>query len=522
MWLTLKEDKMFQKEKNRSNWLDKTIGFVNPRSEYERLAWRNALSGYDSASYSRPNSGWTVVNSPAEQVNQTQRHIIRARARDLERNSDIAEAIISNLERNVVGSGIKVQPKVIKTDGTEDEVLNIQIETLWKNWCRARNCDITGQQSFVEMQRMIVRRKTVDGGIFFIKAYTPGGTVPFCLQAREVDEIDSSIYTVTAPGKNRIINGVEMDQYNKPVAYWIKTITPDGLWLGQSERIIADKIIFLFKKQRPSQTREMSQLARTANRVRDINEYVEALSVKERILACLAVFIKKAIPGSMGRSISSNIDPKSGYQTKTLAPGMIEQLQPGDDVSVVSPSGQSSNAKDFIAIQQRLAGAGQGLSYEAASRDMSQVNYSSARQGLLEDQRTYSIEQQELVDHFGYEVYTEFIISAVLSGKLDIKDFWTNKERYLRHEWVMPGWSWIDPLKEVRANSEALATGQTTYAQICASSGQDWRQTFDQLAKEQKYAQDLGITLGVDKNATQEPDPNKPTPPNGDSAAQDN
>lgn len=140
---------------------------------------------------------------------------------------------------------------------------------------------------------------------------------------------------------------------------------------------------------------------------------------------------------------------------------MINELQPGDDISVVNPSGQASNAKDFISTQQRLIGSGQGLSYEAVSRDMSQVNYSSARQGLLEDIRTYKMMQKYLIEHLCKIVYREFVTAAVLSGKLNIPDFFSNKERYLRHSWITPGWDWIDPLKEAKANEVALNTGQT-------------------------------------------------------------
>jgi capsid protein len=59
-----------------------------------------------------------AVNGTAEQVDQPQRDIIRARARDLERNSDIAEAIIGPMERNIVGTGIRVQAKVMKKNGS--------------------------------------------------------------------------------------------------------------------------------------------------------------------------------------------------------------------------------------------------------------------------------------------------------------------------------------------------------------------------------------------------------------------
>lgn len=495
------------------NWLDRGIGFFSPSWAYKRSAWRGALRGfYDSGGTDRLNSRWTTVNATAEQTDQGQRDIIRARARDLERNSDIAEGILGPLERNVVGTGIIVQAKVKKSDGTEDDDLNQQIEDLFTEWSRARNCDVAGIQSFLEMQAMAIRRIKVDGGIIFVKCYTNTGPVPFSLQAREVDELDTSIYRLSNIGQNRIVGGIELDQYNRPVAYYLKQYTPNGFWTGKSERLEAQRVIYLWQKLRPTQIREMSSLAKTLPRVRDVNEYVEAVSVKERILACLSVFIKKSTPTGVGRNVK--IDSQSGYPVKTLSPGMIQELQPGDEINVVNPSGQSSNAKEFISIQQRLAGIGQGLSYEAVSRDMSQVNYSSARQGLLEDQRTYAMWQKFLIEHFCYEVYTEFVISAVLSGKLNISGFWNNKSRYLKHEWIAPGWSWIDPMKEVSANKVALETGQDTLAKICAERGLDWREVLKQRAKEIKMSQSLGIDItgGEKKNGKTQ---------GGDTAAQD-
>jgi len=160
---------------------------------------------------------------------------------------------------------------------------------------------------------------------------------------------------------------------------------------------------------------------------------------------------------------------------------MIQELEPGESVSVINPSGQASNAKEFVTTQQRLAGSGQGLSYEATSRDMSQVNYSSARQGLLEDQKTYTIMQDFIKDHLCYEVYTEFVISAVLAGKLNIPDFWQNKRNYLKHTWITPGWSWIDPLKEVKANIEAIESNMDTLANVCGSRGMDWKEVMKQI-----------------------------------------
>ena len=480
----------------KMDWIDRTLSFINPRAAYERIAWKQGIRGYDSGSRAGNNSGWVAINAPAEQMNQGQRDIIRARSRDLENNADIAEAIIGTFERNVIRTGMHVQAKPIGKDGNEDEKLGKTMEKLWERWCRPENCDITGESTFGEMQGMATRRMIADGGILFVLSDNPykNAEIPLILQMREVDEIDSTRFSYGAAGENRIINGIEVNEYNKPVAFWLKTITPDGLILGDSKRIDAERVIYLRKKIRPSQLREVPKLANTINRVRDVNEYSEAVSIKERVLACLSVFIKKAIPGGgvgRGSNIASPKDEKTGYAVKTLSPGLVTELMPGDDVTSVNPSGQASNAKEFIASQQRLIAAGQGLSYEAVARDMSEVNYSSARQGLIEDKKTYEMLQEYIKRHLCEKVWREFITQAVLADKLNIPDFFTNKEDYLNHDWIAPGSDWIDPLKEVKANAEALESNQVTLEDICAKSGRDWREVMAQRKKEIDFEKSL-------------------------------
>lgn len=474
--------------------LNKTLSYIAPKFTAERLAWQNYIrSSYDSGNTDRLNSGWTPINSTAELTNQGERDRIRARARDLERNSDIEEAIISTFERNVVGSGFQLQAK------TDDEEFNKNAQELFTKWQKAKNCDISERFSFFEMQNLSIRRTKVDGGLLFIKNYESNGILPFCLQMREVDEIDESIFSYTNKTNdgNRIINGIEVDKYNRHVAYYIKQMSPDGLINYESKRIDAKNVIYLNRLKRPSQVREISELATTATRIRDINEFAESVSVKERILACLTVFIKKNNPGNgHGRQVPENIiTNQENENQRKLGSGVITELAPGEDAQVINPNGQASNAKEFVMFQQRLAGAGQGLSYESTSRDYSQTNYSSARQGLLEDWKTYEFWQLIMIQKFLDEVYEEFIVSAVLSGKIQIKfnEFFNNKEKYLKHEWIASGWSWIDPLKEAKANEIALATGQATLEEILAGQGKDWKAVLAQRAKELEEMKKLGL-----------------------------
>lgn len=271
------------------NWIDNIIGIVSPRKGYERAVWRQELEltkNYDAGDYGRLNANWRVLNQSAELTDRPYRDNIRARARDLERNSDIMNSITSTFVRNVIGGGYTLQAR------TSSEELNVQIEYFWKLWCKKKNCDVTGTQSFQQILRMLVKRKKIDGGILVHKVYTKDGLIPFKLQCLEVDELDASVMNAKEKG-NKVVGGIEMNAFNKPVGYWIRQYDIDGLAMNLPKYIPAKDMIYVYKKVRPSQVREISDMTQTMPRIRDTNEFMTAVSVKQRIEACLSVFIKR-------------------------------------------------------------------------------------------------------------------------------------------------------------------------------------------------------------------------------------
>ena len=184
------------------NWLDAAISFVSPEWGARRVAWRNELRNYDAGNDARLNAGWRVANYSAEATDRGNREYVRARARDLERNSDVMNSVLGAYKRNVVGTGFQLRSM------TKKNVVNKELERLWKIWCKARNCDVTGQQSLNQILRMAVVRKKVDGGILFVKRYTRDGILPFSLQMLEVDELDS-MHVMPEKNGNRVVGGIE-------------------------------------------------------------------------------------------------------------------------------------------------------------------------------------------------------------------------------------------------------------------------------------------------------------------------
>lgn len=483
------------------NLLDRVIGWVSPEAGYRRDVFRRAMEAernYDAAGHDRLNANWRVINESAEMTDRFGRDTVRARARDLERNSDLMNAVTGAYKRNVFGAGYRLRA------ASGDKELDTNLEKLWKVWCKKKNCDVTGTQSFNAMMRMAIQRKKIDGGILFLKRYVSGGLIPFKLQAMEVDELD---LTATAPRSkgNKVVGGIEYNAYNRPVGYFFQQYSIDGMNINNPIYVEAKDVIFYYTKHRPSQIREISDMTPTITRIRDANEFMRAVSVKERILSCLSVFIKRALPqsglgrgtgGGTGGSFRGNAGrPEYEYQGKTLTPGMIQYLNQGDEAQVVNPSGQATDASAYIKQEIRLIGAGQGLSYETVSRDMSESNYSSARQGMIEDELTYMDDREQLLEIMD-EIYESFVISLVLAGKVDLPDFWANREKYLEHSWIQAPKRWIDPLKEASANKTALNTGQKTWADLTSENGKDWREQVDEIAAIIEYGKEKGIDMG--------------------------
>lgn len=441
-------------------------------------------SGYDSGTFARGGENWMPIDGRAEDINVMSRDTIRHRARDLERNADYVEAAILAMERNVVGSGIRLDCKL------EDTELERKIEALWKMWCHAEHCDVTGRLCFCEILKMAVRRMMVDGGLLIVATYSKSARFPLQLQIKEVDELNTGILY---HGKNQVVGGIEIDASNRPIAYHFSVYDIYGE-TGKTVRIPADRVIYLNRIKRTSQIREISSFANVLSRLRDLNQFLNAVSVKERMLACLAVFVKK-VNAAMGLGRNQKVDKETGAKKRKLSPGMIMELDAGDEIQVVNPSGQASNAKDMVSILLRAVSSAMGLSYEAVSRDMSQSNYSSTRQNLIEDRETYREWQHYLSEHLCRKVYHWWLDSCIMAGMLEIPDYFSNRDLYLECQWIAKGISWIDPAKEARANRTAMISYQTTLEEVAAEQGKDWREILEQRAKEEKLMKELGLEV---------------------------
>nr|DAX57439.1 MAG TPA: portal protein [Bacteriophage sp.] len=468
------------------NIIDKIIGWVSPQRAYERQAYRDALRQYDAASMDRLSSDWQPAYGTAEQLATGSRDIIRGRARAAEMNSDLAESAVIALLRNVIGTGIIPQAKVRNRNGKLNNDLNKKIEKAWAKWAEPENADIRGISNFYELQEMALRRMVYDGEILVNKT-SQGSYLPLSIQLIEAENIGAVSIT---NGKNNIINGVEVTEHGRPVAYHVSQTDPMGLRSFDTVRLSTDQAFLLFKPKRPSQIRGISLLALVLRRIHDIDEYMDADLIAARVAACFSVFVT-----SQNSARQSAILPrdKKGRPNITMAPGMVRHLSPGESIEFADPKRNAGTASEYSATQTRRIASGLGMSADIVARNIS-GNFSAARQNLLEDQKTFRQVQKFVITHFCMPIWKAFIDALYLAGELP-SDYLADKDKYQEVAWLAPGWSWIDPVKEVNANKEAIKSGLTTLEDVCASSGRDWEEVLEQRKLEQDRAKELGVLL---------------------------
>lgn len=149
----------------------------------------------------------------------------------------------------------------------------------------------------------------------------------------------------------------------------------------------------------------------------------------------------------------------------------------------------------------RAIAVGSSVTYEQLTGDLSGVNFSSIRAGLIEARR--EIEQwqaQTFVHQFCRGVRRRWTVEAVLAGALDIQPgaYRRNPRAFLRTKWMADGWDWVDPEKQSRADILEIRSGLNSRTRAAAARGIPIDELNRELAAEQAEADALGLVFETD------------------------
>ena len=464
---------------------------------------------YDGAAINRLTADWVTSSTSADSELLSSLRHLRNRSRDLVRNNDYARGAVRTIVNNVVGKGVRLQSQVKKRRGKLllDEATNTAIEEAWLNWQKAKYCHTAGTLCFQDIERLIVRSVIESGEVVIrlISKSFDGSPVPLALEIIEADQLydDFSSGKALVSGDKRIRMGVELDEWKRPVAYWCYRNHPgDYQFSGNSAsdalvRIPAEEILHIYVCDRPGQTRGVPWLHSTLQRLRNVGGYEEAELIAARAQAAVMGFIESPEPAA---TLADDTTPTENL--RSLEPGAIELLAPGEKFSGFAPTRPGNGFDPFIKLMLRGVATGIGMSYEALARDLSEVNYSSARIGMLDDRDNWRILQQWLISNFHLKVFERWLDLAVLSGVLNLPNYELNPQAYCCPKFTPRGFDWVDPAKEIKASKEAIKAGLSTLSNELAAKGIDVEELLEERRRELDLAQALNLNFDTDPAVT--------------------
>ena len=487
--------------KKRPNFLQRLARKILPT---EKVIVRS----YTGAGVGRLFTDWQAAISTGDSETRSDLPTLRARCRDLERNSSFGRRIYQAIENNVLGSeGIKFQAKILNLDGTFDTMATDIIEGGFSEWGTAKNCAVSGDLTWRAIQKLVLRSQSRDGGFLIrkIKGAQAGNRFNFALQPIEIDHLDIQYNDQFANG-NVVRMGVEFSQYNRVVAYWLLSRHP-GDWFtphylrgpGAADyrmRIDASEIIHYFNRERATQSVGVPDLSACLQLLHNLDEYSKAELIAARASAAKGGYFTS----TAGDEFPGQIENENTSRQATLSkfePGSFDELPPGMEFKEYNPTHPNQVFPEYVRAMLRELAAGSGFSYMTITGDLSEANYSSMRSGALQEQENFKMRQTHLIENFCIPVFEAWLEMALLSGALNPLPF-SKFAKFNRPLFHGRGWPWVDPAKDANARLIAINGGLETRASLLAQDGRDFEETLKQLAYEKKTADAYGLTFAKD------------------------
>ena len=468
---------------------------------------------YDGTGGGRRALAWMPSNPGAVSALAFAQDELRAKSRDLVRRNAWAASGIEAFVANAIGTGIKPQSMV------PDQVQREAIQSLWRDWCE--QADAAGLTDFYGLQALATRAMLEGGEALVRLRYrrsSDGLPVALQIQVLEAEHLPSTMNRDLAAASgasnsgNVIRSGIEFDRLGRRVAYHLYRSHPnDGLLAPMSGaggmetvRVDASEVIHLFRPLRPGQIRGEPWLTRALVKLNELDQYDDAELVRKKTAAMFAGFITRLAPED--NLMEESDAAPSGVAMAGMEPGTLQILEPGEDIKFSAPADVGSSYAEFMRQQFRAVAAAMGITFEMLTGDLTQVNYSSIRAGLLEFRRRCEALQHGVIVHqLCRPIWRAWLDQAVLEGQLTLPAYREAKRQYQAAKWIPQGWSWVDPQKEFNAMKLAIRAGLMSRSEVISGNGYDAEDVDREIAADNQRADDLGLVFDSDARHDQVP-----------------
>lgn len=478
-------------------------------SQETRKPARRSSGLFAAAKSNRLMADWMVSPVTSVQASRMSLPTLRRRSRQLANDNDYARRFLQMVEQNVAGPrGFKLQVRGRLRNGKLDRRGNETVELHFKRWGQRGVCTMDGRMSWGDVCRKIVRHLARDGEVFIRLVTTNRNAYRSALSFIDPERIDHDYNEDRLANGNRVYMGVEVDAWFRPVAYHIRTyddLLPSGL---TRVPVPASEILHLYVVDYEDQVRGTPWMHSAMARLHMLGGYEQAELVAARTAAAKMGFFKTPD----GAMMPADGEDDEGRLVTDAEPGTFETLPVGYDFVPFDPQHPTTAFAPFSKMMLRGVASGFGVTYNGLANDLEGVNFSSMRQGALDERDGWRVTQEFTADGACQVIYVFWLRNALAADAMNLPIHLF--DRYAVSHWQARGWQWVDPQKEVNASIAAIGHGLNSRTRVLAERGADYEEIIDELRTEQEIARDAGVSLGdnfggmVDASNEDDPDGN--------------
>lgn len=485
------------------NLLERAIAFVSPRRALMRAQARHTLDVVARYEAARPSKTYRPSrdNSTGELQVSRDAATCRAQARDFERNNDIFRGALHTLARNIVGpTGISIEPTPRNANDDINDDLARALLNLWREF--ARSPEVSGTLDWVEAQNLTCRSWLRDGEVF--AQIVEGRGAPFRYRTRvplALELLESDHVPLDYSPDERTEAGITRDAWGAPLTFHVYKQHPGSGRASLSDtalkQVPSERMLHVAIRERLSGLRGISHFASIITRLHDVKDYEDSERLAARIAAAIAAYVKRDKDMEW---TPPAYDPEAKRNFNLRAGAVFDSLLPGEDLAMLNPNRPNTALGEFRSSQLRAASRGAGMTYSAISGDYNGT-YSAQRQELVEGWDGYAVLTWVFVARFVMPVWERFVSHAIAAGLVTVPAG-VRRETVAQAAFRGPKMPWINPLHEAQAVKVMTRLGGTSMQQVIAERGGRLQDTYEQIARERRLADELGIVLDSDPRWT--------------------
>lgn len=280
-----------------------------------------------------------------------------------------------------------------------------------------------------------------------------------------------------------------------------------------------------FDKDRPDQSRGVSDLASSLKRSHMLETYEETIIDSAIRDAAFSLWVQSNSP-NVGQAFSTNPGLSPGdfveevlgatmksredyYASRDLeleaGRGLIAQLMTDEELKSLSLGSPNDNHVNFGRSMQTAIARSLGIDPYSLHGDMTNVNFSTIRAAWIQSWQNRYYKRDQIFNYMGQPIFQVWLEDKIARGEFVIPGIRTTRRRQLNYfyqnrraltmvEFCGPGMESIDPIKGFKAQQGAILCGLQTRDQYFKQfTNTTFRKATARLKYEQEYLRELGL-----------------------------